>query len=105
LLNVSAGLSHSFHVLWPEADNILSWNLVYAELVTITAESVANCSTVVTKEVARCFVLAAEPELLVTLKESVVIEEFAVKHGKTTSIDVYFTKKISCFLHCFGRSE
>jgi hypothetical protein len=61
--------SQLFNVLGPQTDDILAGHLIDTELISISTEAVSNCSAVVTQKIATRLILAAEPELLVALKE------------------------------------
>ena len=107
MFNLSASLSrdHLLDVFRPEADNVLSWNLVHAKLISVTAEAVTNSAAVVTEEVASCLVLTAEPELLVTLKQRVVIKELSIQHREASSIDIDLPEKLGSVLHCLSGAK
>lgn len=93
-LGASLSLHHSLYVLWPETDNVLSRNLVDAKLIPITTEAVPNSATVVTEEISRGFVLPAEPELLVPLKERIVIKKLSVEHREAAGVDIDLAEKL-----------
>ena len=107
MLNLSASVrgDHLFDVLRPEADNVLARNLVYAKLITVTAEAVANRSTVVSEKVTSCLVLTAEPELLVALKQCVVVEELSIQHREAAGIDIDLSKELGRVLHRFSGAK
>ena len=100
-LGTSLSLHHSLYVLWPETNNVLTRNLVHAKLIPITTEAVTNGSAIVTEEVSRGFVLSAEPELLVPLKERVVIEKLSVEHREAAGVDIDLTKKLGGVFYGF----
>jgi hypothetical protein len=73
--------------------------LVNAQFIAIATESITNRSTVITEEISGRLVLSAEPELLISLKESVIIEKLTVEHGEATGVDIYFTEELASFFN------
>ena len=82
-------------VFRPQADDIVVWNHVHGEHVTVPLESVTNCTAVISDKISARLIITAKPELLVLLKQLTVIKKLSVDHRETPGINVNVTRMIT----------